>query len=247
MRLDKYLSDMGIGTRSEIKGYIRKGRLKVNGQSVIRPEMQVSGDDDILFDGKLISYVFMEYYMLYKPSGVLSASRDGREATVVDMITDRKRKGLFPVGRLDKDTEGLLLITNDGELAHRLLSPKRHVPKVYFVRVDGRITQETVLRFQDGIRVDGEFTALPAKLKILRSDMSESEAELTIYEGKFHQVKRMFAAAGLTVTYLKRLSMGSLVLEEALGKGGFRPLFKEEVEGLYRDADALRQKGSTLC
>lgn len=247
MRLDKYLSDMGIGTRSEIKGYIRKGRLKVNGQSVIRPEMQVSGDDDILFDGKTISYVSMEYYMLYKPSGVLSASRDGREETVVDMITDRKRKGLFPVGRLDKDTEGLLLITNDGELAHRLLSPKRHVPKVYFVRVDGRITEETVLQFQDGIRVDGEFTALPAKLTILRSDVSEAEAELTIYEGKFHQVKRMFAAEGLTVTYLKRLSMGSLVLEEALGKGGFRPLFKEEVEGLYRDADALRQKGSTLC
>ena len=175
--------------------------------------------------------------MLYKPSGILSASRDKKAATVVDLIVDKKRKDLFPVGRLDKDTEGLLLITNDGPLAHRLLSPKHHVPKVYFVRVDGRITEEIKERFFHGLVVDKEFTALPAKLQIVRSGEEESEAELTIYEGKFHQIKRMFAAEGLTVTYLKRLSMGSLRLDESLGKGGFRALTKEELMGLYRDAE----------
>ncbi len=237
MRLDKFLSDMGVGTRSEVKDAIRRGNVCVNGSSVRKPEIQVSESDLVLWEGKPIVYTTMEYYMLYKPSGILSASRDKKAATVVDLIVDKKRKDLFPVGRLDKDTEGLLLITNDGPLAHRLLSPKHHVPKVYFVRVDGRITEEIKERFFHGLVVDKEFTALPAKLQIVRSGEEESEAELTIYEGKFHQIKRMFAAEGLTVTYLKRLSMGSLRLDESLGKGGFRALTKEELMGLYRDAE----------
>lgn len=237
MRLDKFLSDMGAGSRSEMRDAVRRGRVRVNGSLVKRPDMQVSVEDEVLFDGSLISYVSMEYYMLYKPAGVVSASRDGRDRTVLDLISDKKRKDLFPVGRLDKDTEGLLLITNDGELAHRLLSPKRHVPKVYFARVDGRITEETERHFKEGIAVDKEFTALPAALRILSSGERESEAELTICEGKFHQVKRMFAAEGLTVTYLKRLSMGNLTLDETLGPGGFRLLTEDERRGLLEEKD----------
>lgn len=234
MRLDKFLADMGTGTRSQIKEAIRRGRVSINGIPVKKPELQVSDTDRIEFDGKEISYTELEYYMLYKPAGVLSATRDKKAATVLDLIEDKKRKDLFPVGRLDKDTEGLLLITNDGELAHRLLSPKHHVSKVYFARVNGRITEAMAEQFAEGIEVDEEFTALPAQMKILQAKDHESEAELTIYEGKFHQVKRMFEAVGLTVTYLKRLSMGSLVLDESLGKGGYRLLTREELEDLLK-------------
>lgn len=235
MRLDKFLADMGAGTRSQIKEAVRRGRVTVNGSPVKKADEKVSETDTITFDGKLVTYTTMEYYMLYKPAGVLSASRDKKAPTVLDLITDKKRKDLFPVGRLDKDTEGLLLISNDGELAHRLLSPRHHVSKVYYARVDGMITEEMVKQFAQGIRIDEEFQALPAKMKILQAGETESEAELTIYEGKFHQVKRMFETVGLTVTYLKRLSMGSLILDESLGKGGFRPLSEEELERLKRE------------
>lgn len=236
MRLDKFLADMGLGTRSQIREMVRKGRVAVNGCPVRKAEQQVADTDVICCDGRQIAYVETEYYMLYKPAGVLSAVRDKKVPTVVELIGDRKRKDLFPVGRLDKDTEGLLLITNDGALAHRLLAPRRHVAKVYFVRVNGRISEEMAEQFAEGIRIDEELTALPAKMKILNAQETESEAELTIYEGKFHQVKRMFEAVGLTVTYLKRISMGSLVLDESLGKGGFRPLTKEERETLLKEA-----------
>ncbi len=236
MRLDKFLADMGLGSRSQIKEAVRKGRITVNGIIVKKPEEKVSDTDMICCDGKQIVYTSSEYYMLYKPSGVLSASRDNKAPTVLDLIMDKKRKDLFPVGRLDKDTEGLLLITNDGELAHRLLAPKRHVSKVYFARVNGKITEEIVKQFEEGIKINEEFTALPATLKILNTQEAESEAEITIYEGKFHQVRRMFGAVGLTVTYLKRLSMGSLVLDESLGKGGFRPLTGEELDKLIKEA-----------
>lgn len=236
MRLDKFLADMGAGSRSQIKEAVRKGRVMVNGVVANRPEEPVRETDEIVLDGKNVSYITMEYYMLYKPSGVLSATKDKKAMTVLDLIADKKRKDLFPVGRLDKDTEGLLLITNDGELAHRLLSPKRHVPKVYFARVDGKITEEMVKQFADGVVIQEAFTALPASMTILTCSDVESEAELTIYEGKFHQVKRMFEAVGLTVTYLKRLSMGSLSLDESMGKGGFRALTEEELEGLKKEA-----------
>lgn len=236
MRLDKFLADMGAGTRSQIKEAVRRGRVTVNGSPARQADVKVSDTDVVLLDGKQVTYTALEYYMLYKPAGVLSASRDPKAPTVLDLITDKKRKDLFPVGRLDKDTEGLLLISNDGELAHRLLSPKHHIPKVYFARVDGMITEEMKKKFADGITIDEEFQALPAQMKLLRANEAQSEAELTIYEGKFHQVKRMFEAVGLTVTYLKRLSMGSLLLDEALGKGGFRPLSERELKSLKKDA-----------
>ncbi len=154
MRLDKFLSNMGAGTRSEVKDAIRRGKVCLNGSPVKKPETQVCESDVVIWDGMPITYTVMEYYMLYKPSGILSASRDKKAETVVDLITEKRRKDLFPVGRLDKDTEGLLLITNDGALSHRLLSPKHHVPKVYYVRVDGSITEEMAERFLRGLEVD---------------------------------------------------------------------------------------------
>ena len=169
--------------------------------------------------------------MLHKPSGVVSATKDKKEKTVLDLIEGQKRKDLFPVGRLDKDTEGLLLITNDGTLAHRLLAPGKHVDKVYYAKIDGKVTKEDVIRFSEGVDIGDEDLTLPAKLEILTS-AEESQILLTIQEGRFHQVKRMFESVGKKVTYLKRMSMGSLILDENLKKGEYRPLTKEEIEKL---------------
>lgn len=178
-----------------------------------------------------VGYEEFEYYMLHKPAGVISATTDAREKTVIDLITEKKRKDLFPVGRLDKDTEGLLLITNDGELAHRLLAPKKHVDKVYYAKVKGKVTDEDVKAFAEGLSIgQGEVTK-PAELKVLVSD-EISEIELVIQEGKFHQVKRMFLAVNKEVIYLKRLSMGNLSLDETLPLGSYRPLTREELEKL---------------
>lgn len=231
LRLDKYLSDMKVGTRSEVKIYIRKCRVAVNGEIVRDVGYKVSAEDTVTFDGRAIGYTKMEYIMLYKPAGVLTATQDKRERTVLSLLEGAKRRDLFPVGRLDKDTEGLLLITNDGALAHRLLSPKKHVDKVYYARVQGRVLAEHAAQFLEGLRVDEEFTALPAKLVILKSD-EVSEVELTIQEGKFHQVKRMFAAIGMEVLYLKRLAMGSLRLDDTLRKGEYRDLTETELAAL---------------
>ena len=206
LRLDKYLADMGVGTRSEVKIAIKRGYIKVNGQVIKAPEVKVDDHDEVLYHDQKISYVTYEYYMLNKPAGVISATEDRDCKTVVELIESASRKDLFPVGRLDKDTEGLLLITNDGELAHRLLSPKKKVGKVYYAKVEGRVTEEDVVAFKNGLKVDEEFTAMPAELTILKSD-EISEIELMIMEGKFHQVKRMFEAVGKKVVYLKRLSM----------------------------------------
>ncbi|NLP35733.1 MAG: rRNA pseudouridine synthase [Clostridiales bacterium] len=228
LRLDKFLADMGIGTRSEIKSWIRKGRVKVNNIVVKKPETKVTLDDDIYFDERKVSYQKLVYYMLHKPAGVISATRDNFSQTVLDLITDKKRKDLFPVGRLDKDTEGLLLITNDGELAHQLLSPKKHVDKVYYAKVKGVVTEEDQRAFQEGVLIEDNYRTLPAQLTILKSD-SISEIKLTIQEGKFHQVKRMFLAVGKEVIYLKRLSMGPLKLDEQLQPGEYRELTENEV------------------
>ena len=228
LRLDKFLADMGIGTRSEIKSWIRKGRVKVNNIVVKKPETKVTLDDDIYFDERKVSYQKLVYYMLHKPAGVISATRDNFSQTVLDLITDKKRKDLFPVGRLDKDTEGLLLITNDGELAHQLLSPKKHVDKVYYAEVKGVVTEEDQKAFQEGVMIEDNYRTLPAQLTILKSD-SISEIKLTIQEGKFHQVKRMFLAVGKEVIYLKRLSMGPLKLDEQLQPGEYRELTENEV------------------
>ena len=171
--------------------------------------------------------------MLNKPGGVITATNDKRQQTVLDLIVDKERKDLFPVGRLDKDTEGLLLITNDGELAHRLLSPKKHVAKTYYATVEGKVTEEDTALFKAGLPIDETWTALPAELKILRSD-TISEVEITIYEGKFHQIKRMFEAVDKKVLTLKRLSMGTLKLDIQLAPGGYRPLTEQEIRELRR-------------
>ncbi len=230
LRLDKYLADMGLGTRSEVKQAVRKGRVQVNGQTVREPEYKTETEtDQVWFDGQPAAYREYEYYMLNKPAGVISASEDPRERCVVDLIESRKRKDLFPVGRLDKDTEGLLLITNDGGLAHRLLSPKKHVDKVYYARVQGRVTQEDAELFRRGVDIGEKKKTLPAELRILNAG-EISEIELTIREGKFHQVKRMFHAAGKEVLYLKRLQMGPLRLDESLKPGEYRTLNTQELD-----------------
>ena len=230
MRLDKYLSNMGIGTRSEVKGYIRKGRVTVNGDRADGPEQKVDEkSDQIAFDGQMVSFVEMQYFMLHKPAGVVTATEDKRDKTVLDLLESPIKHQLFPVGRLDKDTEGLLLITNDGALAHELLSPKKHVQKVYYARIAGRVTKEDVKVFSQGMDL-GDFTTMPAQLEILTSG-EESDIEVTICEGKFHQVKRMFEKVGKKVLYLKRISMGNLCLDEHLAAGEYRPLTEEEIVG----------------
>lgn len=232
IRLDKFLADMGMGTRSELKKAIRAGRVQIDGVPAKKSEEKVDPEtQNVSFDGTLICYQSMEYYMLHKPSGVVSATKDAKEKTVIDLITGTKRKDLFPVGRLDKDTEGLLLITNDGNLAHRLLAPGKHVDKVYFARIDGRVTEEDVSAFLTGLDIGDEELTMPAVLEILSSG-ELSEIRVTIQEGRYHQVKRMFEAVGKRVLYLKRLSMGTLQLDESLEKGAFRPLTKEELEQL---------------
>jgi 16S rRNA pseudouridine516 synthase len=234
MRLDKFLSDMGAGTRSELKKDIRKGNVSVDGVTVKDPGFSVSPSSRVIYKGSVIGYDEFEYYMLNKPAGVISASEDDREPTVVDLITGLKRKDLFPVGRLDRDTEGLLLITNDGALAHRLLSPKHHVDKVYYVKVSGILTDSDVELFGEGLVLTDGLECLPADLKIISTSDEdyESEAEITIREGKFHQVKRMFSSVGAEVIYLKRLSMGSLSLDPGLAPGEYRPLTPEEFSSL---------------
>lgn len=232
IRLDKYLADMGVGTRAEVKKYIRQGKVKIDGLVVKSPEEKVNVENqDVSYLDQPVGYQTFEYYMLNKPAGVISATTDTKDKTVIDLITDKKRKDLFPVGRLDKDTEGLLLITNDGELAHRLLSPKKHVDKVYYAKVKGVVTETDVKAFAEGVPLGQGEMAKPAVLEIIASD-EISEIKLTIQEGKFHQVKRMFLSVGKEVIYLKRLSMGTLVLDENLPLGGYRPLKAEELEQL---------------
>lgn len=232
IRLDKYLADMGVGTRAEVKKYVRQGKVKIDGRVVKSPEEKVDVEIQMVsYLDQLVTYETFEYYMLNKPAGVISAATDTREKTVVDLIEEKKHKDLFPVGRLDKDTEGLLLITNDGELAHRLLSPKRHVDKVYYAKVKGVVTEKDVKAFSEGVSLGQGEMAKPAALEILTSD-EISEIRLTIQEEKFHQVKRMFQSVGKEVVYLKRLSMGTLVLDESLPLGAYRRLTREEIEQL---------------
>lgn len=238
LRLDKYLADMGAGTRQEVKNLIRKGRVTLNGEKVKSPELKVDPDEvSVAVDGQEISYVKMEYWMLHKPSGVVSATEDRRDKTVLDLLSDAARKDLFPVGRLDKDTEGLLLITNDGVLSHRLLSPKSHVEKVYEAVIDGKVTKEDQQLFAEGLDIGDEKPTLPARLTILETaekspGVWESRIQITICEGRFHQIKRMFEKVGKKVIYLKRLSMGSLKLDPALEKGSARLLTEEEKTAL---------------
>lgn len=239
IRIDKFLADMGIGTRTEIKNYIKKGLVSINDKIIKSSgDKADTGKDKVYYMGREIPYIIYEYYLLNKPAGVISASEDSNQRTVIDLIEDRSRKDLFPVGRLDKDTEGLLLITNDGMLAHELLSPKKHVDKTYFVRTDGLLKEEYCELFLAGLKVDEEFTAKPAKLNIVSASENGSEAMLTIQEGKFHQVKRMMEAVGNTVTYLKRISMGQLILPEELKTGEYRKLTETEINKLKGEINA---------
>jgi 16S rRNA pseudouridine516 synthase len=232
LRLDKYLADMGIGTRSEIKDWIRKGRVRINQEICKKPETKVdTSRDEVYFDQTRVGYKPYLYLMLHKPAGVVSATTDQVNRTVLELIKDTQGKELFPVGRLDKDTEGLLLLTNDGDLAHRLLSPRKHVDKVYYARIEGKVTAEDQEAFLKGLPIEEDYITLPARLHILHSG-DISEIELTIQEGKFHQVKRMFEAVGKKVLYLKRLSMGGLLLDPTLAPGEYRELTEEELRYL---------------
>jgi len=312
MRLDKFLADMGVGSRSDLKKAIRKSLVTVNGAVEKDPGAQVSAEDRICFDGAEIRYAEQQYYMLHKPAGVLSASEDRRQTTVVDLIRDAAstdasaanasaadhhaagghadgsiarstedalvRKDLFPVGRLDKDTEGLLIITNDGPLAHQLLVPKHHIDKTYYAIVTGTITEDDQRAFTRGIRYDEKLTALPATLRVLSTgktvadlrralgftatserllrtrlagpafvgaeepaditdDTLVSEVEITIQEGKFHQIKKMVKAlpGGKEILYLRRITMGALRLDPALAPGEFRKLSEDEIK-ILKDA-----------
>ena len=232
IRLDKYLADMDMGTRSEIKKAIRQGMIKVDDVTVKKPELKVDADTQkIAVNGKEVVYRRMEYYMMNKPAGVVSATKDPKEKTVLDLFKGQRRKDLFPVGRLDKDTVGLLLVTNDGELSHRLLAPGKHVDKIYYAKIDGEVNSEDADAFAQGIDIGDEKLTLPARLEILTSG-TESEIRLTIQEGRFHQVKRMFEARGKKVIYLRRESMGTLVLDPQLREGEYRPLTEEELKKL---------------
>lgn len=235
LRLDKYLADMGMGTRTEVKQLIKKGLVFVNDEVAKKPELKINTESDsVLCNGKEVRYTEYEYIMLNKPQGVVSATEDNRDKTVLDLIVDKERKDLFPVGRLDKDTEGLLLLTNDGKLAHDLLSPKRHVTKTYLVHVDGLVTKEDISLFAKGFQADEELYALPSKLEIIEAG-EISKVYLSIVEGKFHQVKRMFQAVDKPVVYLKRVKMGSLSLDESLALGEYRRLTEDELKGLKMD------------
>ncbi len=239
MRLDKFLAEMKVGSRSEVKQLIRKGQILVNDEVIKKPEWKVDErTDQVVFGGKKIEYAAFEYYMLNKPGGVVSATEDKKDPTVIDLIDTKKRNDLFPVGRLDKDTEGLLLITNDGKLAHELLSPKKHVDKVYFARIQGVVTDADAEAFKEGVNIgslkDPELT-MPAELTILSSGKL-SEIRLRIQEGKFHQVKRMFQAVGKEVIYLKRETMGSLKLDQGLPLGEYRSLTDQEIKELKNEA-----------
>ena len=234
MRLDKCLADCGLGTRSEVKSLLKAKRITVNGKVVTNGKVQVNPEtDEILFDGETIQYEEFVYIMMNKPKGVVSATEDNLHKTVLDLIDPVYfKKGVFPVGRLDIDTHGLLLLTNDGELAHRLLSPKKHVTKIYQVRVEGVMTTEDATAFEKGIVLSDGTECMPARLDILSTTQDESIVQIHLKEGKFHQVKRMVKACGKTVVDLERLTMGPLKLDESLALGESRPLTEEELESL---------------
>lgn len=233
MRLDKLLSNMGYGSRKEIKLIVKSKAVEVNGKVAKDVSMHVDSEmDEILVSGEKVIYTEFVYLMMNKPPGVISATEDKKDQTVIDLLEPIDQHFQpFPVGRLDKDTEGLLLITNDGHLTHQLLSPKKHVPKLYFAEIEGLVTEEDILKFKEGVILEDGYLTKSGDLTILRSGET-SEIELVITEGKFHQVKRMFEAVGKRVTYLKRLKMGSLELDSSLTLGQYRPLTEKELEEL---------------
>ncbi|WP_433743838.1 pseudouridine synthase [Falsibacillus pallidus] len=233
MRIDKLLANVGYGSRKEVKKLLKTGGIKLNGEVVKDAKMHVNPEEDaVTVNGEEVIYKETVYFMMNKPPGVVSATEDSRDETVVDILAmEDAARSPFPVGRLDKDTEGLLILTNDGHLSHQLLSPKKHVPKTYFAVIDQEVTEEDVKAFAGGVTLDDGYHTKPGILKILKSGIT-SDIELTITEGKFHQVKRMFESVGKRVIYLKRISMGPIALDEDLELGEYRELTDEEVEKL---------------
>ena len=259
IRLDKLLADCGKGSRSEVKNYIKKGIVEVNGKPVKSSDIKVDVEADIVsFDGQMVMFEKYVYYMLNKPAGVVSATTDNRDKTVIELITEDKPRDIFPVGRLDKDTEGLLIITNDGKLANSLLSPRKHVDKTYYAKVvrrecaieDGKIKEQNtdkheesnlispmvIAHFMEGLDIGDDKLTKPAKLDVVSQTASMAEVRITITEGRYHQIKRMFEAVDMQVVYLKRLSMGKVRLDEKLRLGEFRRLTKEEIS-LLKEQD----------
>ena len=235
MRLDKFLVACAVGSRTEVKNLLKAGRVTVNGKKEKSAKLQIDEErGQICFDGQVLEYEEFVYYMMNKPQGVISATEDPKHRTVLDLLDDYGRaKEVFPVGRLDIDTHGLLLLTNDGKLAHALLSPKRHVDKTYLAQVKGIMTQEDVETFAKGILLK-DFTCQPARLELVSIDTEKNQSQIrvTIAEGKFHQVKRMVAYCGKEVVDLQRFTMGTLILDENLKRGEWRRLTKEELEEL---------------
>lgn len=235
-RIDKLVASTGLYTRSEVKKLIRAGLVTADGNVVRSGEEKVDPESVTLTaEGRMLTLRRFTWVMMNKPAGLLSATEDRRQKTVLDLLPQElRRQELFPVGRLDRDTEGLLLLTNDGAAAHELLSPKKHVDKVYYVRAAGRLTEEDAALFRAGIHLDDGLDCLPAELEILSAGEEESEAYVTLREGKFHQVKRMLAYCGKPVRYLKRVRMGNLTLDEGLPRGGYRLLTEKEVDILCK-------------
>ena len=236
MRLDKYLSDMGLASRSDIKKEIRKGLVRVNGEIIRDSSFSVPLHASVSYRGEEVCYEEFSYYMMNKPIGVLSSTEDRKQKTVLDLIMEKHRKDLFPVGRLDKDSEGLILIMNDGQLAHTLLSPKNHIEKRYYIEIPVLLEDSDIAPLRFGIQYDKDLIAEPAKVRILSAEEEKTAIEIIITEGKFHQIKKMFLALSenYVVTKLKRLSMGKVVLDENLAPGDYRRLSAEEIEALQR-------------
>lgn len=226
LRLDKFLCELGIGTRSEVKSLIKKGLVTVNGIAQKSPDFKINPEqDEVIYQEQVLKYQEFYYYMLHKPAGVITATEDRMQDTVMSLMGDCYRTDLFPVGRLDKDTEGLLFITNDGDIAHALLSPKKHVPKTYLVEVPERLDLGQIEALEQGVDIGDDKPTLPARVEVL----TDTHIKLTICEGRYHQVKRMLKAVGSDVLYLKRITFGALILDESLPKGRYRALTDAEV------------------
>lgn len=235
MRLDKFLADLGKGTRKEVKEYIKKGLVIVNEKTIKSSDFKINEETDTIYLGdELLTYEKFVYLMLNKPAGVVSATFDNKDKTVIDLIHEYKHLNLFPFGRLDKDSEGLLIISNDGKLAHDLLSPKKHVYKTYYVDVEGLVTSDDITKFKEGITLDDGELCKSATLEIVESN-DISKCYVTICEGKFHQVKRMFESVNKKVIYLKRITFGNITLDSNLKLGDYRKLTEEEINILKKN------------
>lgn len=233
MRIDKYLANMNVGSRKEVHSLIKKKVVTVNGELVTTPKQQVKEDDLVVVDGNEIAYQQYHYFLLNKPKGVISATEDRSQQTIISLLKTKDRyQGIAPVGRLDKDTTGLLLLTNDGALAHELLAPNKHVTKVYRAKISGVASEETIKTFASGITLGDGTKLKPAKLEILAQDKVHdlSQIEIQIQEGKYHQIKRMFGAVGMKVLELDRISMGKLSLPTDLKRGQYQEITRDKIK-----------------